>query len=49
MNLHQHAKNPTFSSFLSRDIVYLKILQFDWLRAFWPMPQEQDFSQMGFV
>ena len=26
-------------------MVDLKILQSDWLRAFWPIPQEQDFSQ----
>ena len=29
MNFHQHAKNQTFSSFCSRDIVDLKILQSD--------------------
>ena len=35
-----------FSSFCSRDIVNLKILQSDWLRAFWPISQEPDFSQV---
>ena len=46
MNLHQYAKNQAFSSFCSRDIVSLKILQSDWLRAFWPISQEPDFSQV---
>ena len=31
----------------SRDIVNLKILQSDWLRAFWHISQEPDFSQVG--
>ena len=39
MNLHQYAKNH-FSSFCSRDIVNLKVLQSDWLRAFWPISQK---------
>ena len=39
-------KNKAFSSFCSRDIVNLKILQFDWLRAFWPISKESDFSQV---
>ena len=47
MNLHQHAKNQAFSSFCSRDIVDLKILQSDWLNAFWPISHEPDFSQVG--
>ena len=42
MNLHQYAKNQAFSSFCSRDIVNLKILQSDWLRAFWPISQKPD-------
>ena len=46
MNLHQYAKNQAFSSFCSRDIVNLKILQSDWSRAFWPISQELDFSQV---
>ena len=46
MNLHQYAKNQAFSSFCSRDIVNLKVLQSDWLRAFWPISQEPDFSQV---
>ena len=46
MYLHQYAKNQTFLSICSRDIVNLKILQPDWLRAFWPISQELDFSQV---
>ena len=46
MNLYQHAKNQGFSSSCSRDIVDLKILQSDWLWAFWPIVQEPDFSQI---
>ena len=46
MNLYQYAKNQAFSSFCSRDIVNLKILQSDWLTAFWPISQEPDFSQV---
>ena len=38
MNIYQHAKKQAFSSFSSRDIVDLKILQSDWPRAFWPIP-----------
>ena len=44
MNLHQYAKNQAFSSFCSRDIVNLKILQSDSSRAFRPISQEPDFS-----
>ena len=46
MNLHQHAINQAFSSFSSRDTVDLKFLQSDWQRAFWPISQEPDFSQV---
>ena len=46
MNLQQYAKNQAFSSFYSRDIVDLKILQSDWSIAFWPISQEPDFSQV---
>ena len=34
MNLYQHAKNETVPSICSGEIVDLKILQSDWLRAF---------------
>ena len=46
VNLYQHAKNQAFSSFCSWDTVDLKILRSDWLRAFWPICQEPDFSQV---
>ena len=46
MNLHPYAKTQTFSSFCSRDIVNLRILQSDWSRAFWPISQEPQFSQV---
>ena len=46
MNLYQHAKNQAFSSFRSGDIVNLKILQSHRPRAFWPISQEPDFSQV---
>ena len=36
----------TFSSLSSRATVNLKILQADWPRAFWPITQEPDFSQV---
>ena len=38
-------KNEVISSICSRETVDLKTLQSDWLRAFWPISQEQDFSQ----
>ena len=40
-------KNEAVSSICSGEIVDLKILQSDWLRAFWPISQKQDFSQYG--
>ena len=46
MNLYQHAKNQAFSSFFSRDILDLKILQSDFPKAFWSISQEPDFSQV---
>ena len=46
MNLYQYTKNEAFSSFCSRDTVDLKILQSDWPRAFCPISQEVDFSQI---
>ena len=35
LNLYQHAKIQAFSSFHSRDIIYLKILPSDWSETFW--------------
>ena len=43
VNLHQLAKNDAICSV---EIVNLKIRQSDRLRVFWPMSQEQDFSQI---
>ena len=40
-------KNQAISSFGSRDMVDLKILQSDWPRAFWPISQEPDFPKYG--
>ena len=40
------SKNQAISSIFSEYIVDLKILQFDWLKAFWPTTQEPDFSQI---
>ena len=34
MNLYEHAKNQAFSSFRSRDEIYLKILQPDLAKTF---------------
>ena len=44
--MYQHAKNQAFSPLCSGDEVNLKILQLDWPRAFWPISQEPDFSQV---
>ena len=45
MNRYEHLKNQAFLSYCSRDIVDLKILLSDWLRAFGPISQEPDFFQ----
>ena len=45
-NLYQHANNEAVSSICFGEIVDLKILQPDWLRAFWPIPQKQIFSEI---
>ena len=39
-------KNEAVSSVPTGEVVNLKILQSDWLRAFWHISQEQDFSQI---
>ena len=44
VNLHQHAKNEADSSICSGELI-LKTHPSDWLRAFWPVSREQDFSQ----
>ena len=46
VNLYKNAKNEAVASICSADIVDLKILQSDWLRAFWPISHEQVFSQI---
>ena len=45
INLYQYAKNQAISSIYSGVIVNLKILQSDWLGAFWPICQERDYFQ----
>ena len=46
VNLYQHAKNEPISSICSGEIFDLKIPQSEWLKAFWPISQEQHFSQI---
>ena len=47
ISIYQHAKKYAFSLFFSRDIVDLDIVDIvDWLRAFWPISEESDFSQI---
>ena len=46
VNLYQHAKKKAASLICYGEIIDLKILQSDWLRALWSMSQEQDFSQI---
>ena len=44
VNLYHHAKNEAISLISSGDILDLKILQSDWLTAFWRISLKQDFS-----
>ena len=46
VNLYQHVNNQAISLICSGDIVDQKILQYDCLRAFWPISQKQKFSQI---
>ena len=46
INLYQHAKNLVISSICSRDIADIKMVQSDWLRAFWLLSHKPDFSQI---
>ena len=39
-------KNEAVSSICSEEMVGLKIMQSEWLRAFWPISQERDLSQL---
>ena len=41
VNLYRHVKNEAALLICSEDIFDLKILQYDSLRAFWPISQEQ--------
>ena len=46
VNLYQNAKKEAVSSICFGERVDLKILQSNWLRAFWSTSQQQDFSQV---
>ena len=46
VNLYQHAKNEAVSYICSEEMLHLKISQSEWLQAFWPISQEQHFSQI---
>ena len=43
--LYQDAKNYIASLICSGKMVDLKVLEFDWLRPFWPISQKQDFPK----
>ena len=45
LNLYQHAQYEAVSSICSGEMLDLDILQSEQLRAFWPISQEQHFSQ----
>ena len=47
MNSYQHSKNQDISAICTRDIVDLKILLSDWLKAFWQIYQEPNFSYIS--
>ena len=46
MDLYQHKQIQVVSSCCSSDIFDLEILQSDWLRAFWLISEEPDFSEI---
>ena len=46
VNLYHHAKNVAVSLNCSGEIVHLKTLQSDWLRALWPICQKNFFFQI---
>ena len=46
LNVYLHAENQANWPFRSRDIAVLRILQSDWLRTFWPISPEPEFSQI---
>ena len=43
---NHHAKNLCNSSILSGDVANLRILQTDWLRAFWAISRSQNFDKL---
>lgn len=45
VNLYEHANNRAISLICFEKIVDFKILQSNWLRAFWPISSELDFSR----
>ena len=45
VTLYRHAKNETVLLICFGEMVDLKILQSEWLRAFWPTSQDVDHSQ----
>ena len=51
VNLYRHTKNEAALLICSEEIFDLKILQYDSLRALWPISQEQDriIPNIGFV
>ena len=46
MNLYQQAKNQDISWIRSGDIVDIKMVQSDWLRAFWLISRKLDLPQI---
>ena len=45
-DVYLHAKNKLHHSLHSWDITFQRILQFDWLTAFWPITWEPEFCQI---
>ena len=45
-DVYLHVKNKLHHSFLSRGITFSRILQFDWLIAFWPITREPESCQI---
>ena len=46
VDLYQHAKNEAVSLIYSGEMLDLKILQSEWLRAFWPISHGKHFSHI---
>ena len=45
-NVYLHAKNKLHNSFHSYNITFQRILQIDWLAAFWPITWDPKFCQI---